>query len=172
MTALYFLSLTSPKIVFAMPSSVPSLEAAIKELKINVKIVVFHKLNGYVSIEDILMKKGHNIDEVAEFKCTKISSPNDVALISLSSGTTGMPKGAEISHSSLYNCLLPEKVTELEGHICMWSPTVRWHYGVQLGFHAILAYSTNILSPSSIMINNDDVAMCKLIEKYRVSFSL
>lgn len=169
MTARYFLSLTSPKIVFAMPSSVPSLEEAIKELKINTKIVVFHKLNGYESIEDIL--KEHNTYEVVEFKCTKISSPNDVALISLSSGTTGMPKGAEISHSSLYNCLLPEKVTELEGHICLWSPTVRWHYGVQLAFHAILAYSTKILSPSSIMINNDDVAMCKFIEKYRVSLS-
>ncbi|XP_011689025.1 PREDICTED: luciferin 4-monooxygenase-like [Wasmannia auropunctata] len=168
MTARYFLSLTSPKIVFATPSSVPSLEEATKELKINIKIIVFEKLDGYKSVKDIL--RGHDTSEVTEFKCAKISNPDDVALIVLSSGTTGMPKGTEISHSSLYNCLLPEKVTELEGHTCMWSPTLRWHYGVQLAFQAILAYSTKILSPSSVIINNDDETMCRFIEKYQVTW--
>ncbi|XP_018350298.1 PREDICTED: uncharacterized protein LOC108753314 [Trachymyrmex septentrionalis] len=168
MTARYFLSLTSPKIVFAMPSLVPILEEAAKKLQINMKIVVSHKLNGYTSVEDIL--SGHDINEIIEFKCAKISSPDDVALISLSSGTTGMPKGTEISHSSLYNCLLPEKVTELEGHTCLWTHTLRWHYGVQLAFHAILAYSTKILAPCSIILNDDDEAICRFIEKYRVTW--
>ncbi|KAL6256353.1 hypothetical protein P5V15_012470 [Pogonomyrmex californicus] len=167
-TAEYFLSLTSPKIVFAMPTSVPSLQEAAKKLNMNLKIVVFHKLDGYESVDDIT--KGHDTREIAEFKCAKISSPDDVALISLSSGTTGMPKGTEISHSSLYNCLLHEKVTELEGHICLWSPTLRWHYGVQLAFHAILAYATKVLSPCSVMYNNDDAAMCSFIEKYGVTW--
>lgn len=167
MTARYFLSLTSPKIVFAMPSSIPSLEKAKKELKVNTKIVVFHELNGYKSVEDIL--RDHDVHEITEFKCAKISSPDDVALIALSSGTTGMPKGTEISHSSLYNCLLPEKVTELEGHTCLWSPTLRWHYGVQLAFHAILAYAPHILTPCSVIFNNDDEAMCRFIKKYQVS---
>ncbi|XP_039315158.1 luciferin 4-monooxygenase-like isoform X2 [Solenopsis invicta] len=168
MTARYFLSLTSPKIVFATPSSVPSLEEAKKELKINTKIVVFNELNGYKSVEDIL--RDHDIREITEFKCAKISSPDDVALIALSSGTTGMPKGTEISHSSLYNCLLPEKVTELEGHTCLWEPTLRWHYGVQLAFHAILAYAPHILVPCSVIINNDDEAMCEFIKKYQVTW--
>ncbi|XP_018313883.1 linear gramicidin synthase subunit D [Mycetomoellerius zeteki] len=168
MTARYFLSLTSPKIVFAMPSLVPIFEEAAKELQMNTKIVVSPKLNGYTSVEDIL--NGHDINEITEFKCAKISSPNDVALISLSSGTTGMPKGTEISHSSLYNCLLPEKVTELEGHTCLWTHTLRWHYGVQLAFHAILAYSTKILAPCSIIFSDDNEAICRFIEKYRVTW--
>ncbi|XP_036140321.1 uncharacterized protein LOC105834306 [Monomorium pharaonis] len=168
MTARYFLSLTSPKIVFAMPSSVPSLEEAKKELKINTKIVVFHELNGYESVEDTL--RNHDIREITEFKCTQINSPDDVALIVLSSGTTGMPKGTEISHSSLHNCLLPEKVTELEGHICLMNTTLRWHYGVQLAFHAILAYATNVFIPYSVMFGNDDEAMCRYIEKYQVTW--
>ena len=166
-TARYFLSLTSPKIIFAMPSLVPILEEAMKELQMNMKIVVSHKLNGYTSMEDIL--SGHDMNEIIEFKCAKISNPDDVALISLSSGTTGMPKGTEISHSSLYNCLLPVKVTELEDHTCLWTHTLRWHYGVQLAFHAILAYSTKILAPCSIILNDDDEAICRFIEKYRVS---
>lgn len=170
MTAQYFLSLTSPKIVFVMPSSVSSLEEATKQLKINIKIVVFHKLDGYESVNDIM--KDHDTREINEFKCAKISSPDDVALISLSSGTTGMSKGTEISHSSLYNCLLPEKVTELEGHTCLWISTLRWHCGVQLAFHAILAYSTKILSPCSVVYNNDDATMCEFIEKYRVSSTI
>ncbi|XP_018051977.1 PREDICTED: uncharacterized protein LOC108689634 [Atta colombica] len=168
MTARYFLSLTSPKIIFAMPSLVPILEEAMKELQMNMKIVVSHKLNGYTSVEDIL--NGHDMNEIIEFKCAKISSPDDVALISLSSGTTGMPKGTEISHSSLYNCLLPVKVTELENHTCLWTHTLRWHYGVQLAFHAILAYSTKILAPCSIILNDDDEAICRFIEKYRVTW--
>ncbi|XP_011052366.1 PREDICTED: luciferin 4-monooxygenase-like [Acromyrmex echinatior] len=168
MTARYFLSLTSPKIVFAMPSLVPILEEAMKELQMNMKIVVSHKLNGYTSVEDIL--SDHEINEIIEFKCAKISSPDDVALLSLSSGTTGMPKATEISHSSLYNCLLPEKVTELEGHTGLWTHTLRWHYGVQLAFHAILAYSTKILAPCSIILNDDDEAICRFIEKYRVTW--
>ncbi|XP_018405969.1 PREDICTED: luciferin 4-monooxygenase-like [Cyphomyrmex costatus] len=168
MTARYFLSLISPKIVFTMPSLVPSLEEAAKKLQINMKIVVSHKLNGYTSMEDIL--SGHDINKITEFKCAKISNPDDVALISLSSGTTGMPKGTEISHSSLYNCLLPEKVTELEGHTCLWTHTLRWHYGVQLSFQAILAYSTNILAPCSIILNDDDEAICRFIEKYQITW--
>lgn len=136
----------------------------------NMKIVVLDKLNGYECVQD--MFEGHDASEIVEFKCAKISSPNDVALIVHSSGTTGMPKGTEISHSSLYHCLLPVKVTELEGHTCLWSAYLRWHYGVQLAFHAILAYATNILYPLSVIFNDDDEAMCKYIEKYRVSLSL
>jgi acyl-coenzyme A synthetase/AMP-(fatty) acid ligase len=160
--ARYFLSLTSPTIIFADSTTATSLREAAEELGINIKIVALDKLNGYDSFDDIL--KDHDDCEVAEFKCTAISKPNDVALIVASSGTTGMPKATEISHSSLYNCLHPERIAEMEGHICTWVISLRWQYGVQMAFQAILACSTRIIVPSY----NDYESVYEYIEKYKV----
>lgn len=130
----------------------------------DVKIVVLGKLAGYESIDDIL--RGHDSREVAEFKCTPINDPDEVNLIVLSSGTTGMPKATEISHSSMHNVLLP-KIDEMKNHICMFTPTIRWHYGVLLALRSILACSTRIVVPD---FEIDDANMfCKFIDKYRVS---
>lgn len=129
----------------------------------NVKIVVLGKLDGYESLEDIL--RGHETREIIEFKCTPISSPHDVALIVLSSGTTGPPKASEISHYSCRSNLLPLKFADIEGQVCMFTPTFRWHYGVMNAFTLIMAYSTRIIVPDY----DDAVAICEFIEKYRVS---
>ncbi|XP_036139949.1 luciferin 4-monooxygenase [Monomorium pharaonis] len=169
-TARYFLSLTSPTIIFTIPLSAANLTEAAKELKMNVKIVVLGKLDGYESLDDIL--RGHDSHEIAEFNCAPINNPDEVGVLVLSSGTTGMPKATEISHSSMHNCLLPAKVAEMNGHICLFTPTLRWHYGVLLAFKAILAYSTRVVVPD---YDTDDVEdacskYCSFIEKYRVTY--
>lgn len=166
MTARYFLSLTSPTIIFTIPSSAASLTEAAKELKMNVKIVVLGKLDGYESIDDIL--RDHDSREVTEFQCSPISNPNEVGIIVLSSGTTGMPKATNISHFSLYNRAIPE-AEDLKGHVCMFTPTIRWHYGVMLAIKTILAYSTRIVAPDQV--TDDEYASniyIEFIEKYRV----
>lgn len=156
----------SPTIIFTIPLSAPSLTEAAKELKMDVKIVVFGKLDGYESIDDIL--RGHDSLEVAEFKCTPISNPDEVCLIVPSSGTTGMPKATEISHSSMHNRLF--SFEEIKNHICMFTPTLRWQYGVLLAFKIILAICTpRIVVPDSVTDDEASDTFCKFIEKYRVS---
>lgn len=155
----------SPTIIFTIPLSAANLTEAAKELKMNVKIVVFGKLDGYESIDDIL--KGHDSREIFEFKCTPISNPDEVGIIVPSSGTTGMPKCTEISHSSLHNCLLPGNI-EMKGHVCIFTPTIRWQYGIMLIFKIILAYSTRIVVPDC-MVDDNTSNTYKFIEKYRVS---
>ncbi|XP_011872252.1 PREDICTED: luciferin 4-monooxygenase-like [Vollenhovia emeryi] len=167
-TAKFFLSLMSPKIIFTIPISAASLTEAAKELKMDVKIVVIGKLDGYESIDDIL--RGHDSREIAEFKCTPISSPDEVGLIVLSSGTTGMPKATEISHSSMHNRLPPPKVAAMTGHVCMFTPTIRWQYGVMLAFKAILSCSTRIVAPDSVADDDASAMYCQFIEKYRVTW--
>ncbi|XP_011699151.1 PREDICTED: luciferin 4-monooxygenase-like [Wasmannia auropunctata] len=175
-TARYFLSLTSPKLIFTIPLSAVSLTKAAKELKMDVKIVVLGKLDGYESVDDIL--KGHDSREVAEFKCTPISNPDEVGLIVLSSGTTGMPKATEISHTSIHNRMLPVKVAEMKGHVCMFTPALRWLYGVRLAFKTILACSTRIvvpdcdriIAPDGVTDDNECDMYCKFIEKYQVTW--
>lgn len=157
----------SSTIIFTIPLSAPSLSEAAKELKMDVKIVVFGKLDGYESVDDIL--RGHDSLEVAEFKCTPISNPDEVCLIVPSSGTTGMPKATEISHSCMHNRLPSEKIEKLKNHICMFTPTLRWHYGVLLAFKTILACTPRIVVPDSVTDDEASDTFCKFIEKYRVS---
>jgi len=151
----------SPTIIFTIPLSAANLTEAAKELKMNVKIVVFGKLDGYESIDDIL--KGHDKCEIFEFKCTPISNPDEVGIIVLTSGTTGMPKCTELSHSSLHNCLLSTNI-EMKDHVCIFTSTIRWQYGITLAFKIILAYSTRIVVPDQFVDDN----IYKFIEKYRV----
>lgn len=166
MTARCFLSLISPIIIFTIPASAAILTEAVKELKMEVKIVVLGKLDGYESIDDIL--RDHDSREVAEFQCTPISNPDEVGLIVLSSGTTGMPKATELSHSSMYNQLFP-KVCEMKSHVSMFTPTIRWQYSITLAFKAILTCSTRIVAPDSVTNDGDVCNMyCELIEKHRV----
>lgn len=133
----------------------------------DVKIVVLDKLDGYESLDDIL--RGHDNCEIAEFKCAPISNPDEVGLIVLSSGTTGMPKATEISHSSMHNRLLPPKVADMRGHVCLFTPTIRWQYGVMLALRAILACSIRIVAPDSVTDDDSSSMYCNFIEKYRVS---
>ncbi|XP_011160096.2 luciferin 4-monooxygenase [Solenopsis invicta] len=167
-TARYFLSLTSPKIIFTVPLSAVNLTEAAKELKMDVKIVIIGKLDGYESLDDVL--RGHDSREIVEFKCTPISDPDEVCLIVLSSGTTGMPKATELSHSSLHNHQPAVRVAEMTGHICMFTPTIRWQYGITLAFKALLAYATRIVAPD--IVSDDDACneYCSFIEKHRVTF--
>ncbi|XP_036139946.1 luciferin 4-monooxygenase-like [Monomorium pharaonis] len=168
-TARYFLSLTSPKIIFTIPLSAGNLTEAAKELKMDVKIVVLGKLDGYESLDDIL--RGHNSREIAEFTCTPISNPDEVCLIVLSSGTTGMPKATELSHFFMHNRLFPAKVDEMNGHICLFTPTLRWLYGIMLAFNAILEYFTRIVAPDCVTDDAEDACTkyCSFIKKYRVT---
>ncbi|XP_014483111.1 PREDICTED: 4-coumarate--CoA ligase 1-like [Dinoponera quadriceps] len=164
LTARYFLELTSPKIVFTINSSAASLRQAAKELKMNLKVVVLDKLDGYESLnEDVL--RGHNTREIVEFKCFT-TKPDDVALIVPSSGTTGLPKGTKITHYSLHCCMHPDKIRDLQGHIFIIVPTLRWNYGVLMGFRVIGVHAKKIIVP-----DNDDVeGFLQFIEKYHVSW--
>ncbi|XP_036139876.1 4-coumarate--CoA ligase 1 isoform X2 [Monomorium pharaonis] len=166
--ARYYLSLISPTIIFTIPLSAANLTEAAKELKMDVKIVVLGKIDGYESLDNIL--RGHDNREIAEFNCTPISNLNEVGLICLSSGTTGMPKATELSHVSMYNRVFPAKVYEMNGHICLFLPTLRWHYGILFAFAAIQKYFTTILVNINVNDENRCSKYCSFIERYRVTF--
>ncbi|XP_014485575.1 PREDICTED: 4-coumarate--CoA ligase 1-like isoform X2 [Dinoponera quadriceps] len=162
-TARYFLELTSPKIVFTISSSAASLRQTAKELKMNLKVVVLDKLDEYESLdEDVL--RGHDTREIVEFKCFT-TKPDDVALIVPSSGTTGLPKATKLSHYSLHCCMHSDKVRNLQGHIFIIVPTVRWNYGVLMSFRVISVHAKKIIVPD----NDDAEGLLQFIEKYQVS---
>lgn len=164
-TARYFLLLTRPKIVFVNAESATCLAQVVKENNLSTKLVVFDELVGFedTSLTNIL--RSQNAAEIDKFECVKLTSPDDIATIVCSSGTSGLPKGTEISHASMINYMEHVKVHDLRDHVSMWTPTMRWYCGLFIIIKAILDYSKRIIIPDC----EDSEEICQFIEKYEVS---
>ncbi|XP_018357536.1 PREDICTED: 4-coumarate--CoA ligase-like [Trachymyrmex cornetzi] len=160
-TARYFLMLTRPKIVFVNAESAKCLEQVIKENNLNTKLVVFGELAGFedASLTSIL----HSQDDtgINEFECVELSSPDHVATIVCSSGTSGLPKATEISHASMINYMACVKIHDLQGHVSMWTPSMRWYCGLFIIIKAILDCSKRVIIPDCDKIEK----ICRFIEK-------
>lgn len=151
--------------VFVNASSVETLMKAAKEENLEVKVVVIGSLPGFVSLTDILRDQVEPA-EIREFRCTRIDNPRDLAIICCSSGTTGLPKGTELSYASLYNCVTPIEEVQLKNEVSIWVPTIRWHYGLALIVEVVL-------SNSKWVILSDDNAstekICEIMQNHGVS---
>lgn len=152
--------------VFVNASSAENLAEAAKEENLEVKIVIVGSLPGFLSLRDILQEDIPS-SEIDEFRCTEIDDPRDLAMICCSSGTTGMPKGTELSYASLYNSVTPIEEVHLIDEVSLWMPTIRWHYGLTLVIEVIISNSKKIIMPDNI----SEVEICKIIQNQGVSFS-
>lgn len=152
--------------VFANAESVENLVEAAKEENLEVKVVVIGSLPGFVSLTDILQDPIIP-SEINEFRCTTIDNPHDTAMICASSGTTGMPKGTELSYVSLYNSITPIEDVHMINEVSLTVPTIRWHYGLTLLFEMIMSNAKWIIAPAEVLKN--DAQICKVIQDYGVS---
>ncbi|XP_071648741.1 luciferin 4-monooxygenase-like isoform X2 [Temnothorax longispinosus] len=167
MSARYCLSLTSPKMVFADAESVENLVEAAKEENLEVKIVVIGSLPGFVSLTDILQDRV-NPSEIDEFRCTVVDNPHDTAMICASSGTTGMPKGTELSYVSLYNSITPIEEIHMINEVTLTVPTIRWHYGLTVLFELIMSNAKWIIVSNEVAMDNAQI--CKVVQDYGVTW--
>ncbi|XP_039315156.1 luciferin 4-monooxygenase isoform X2 [Solenopsis invicta] len=165
-SARYGLSLTSPKIVFVNAESVKNLAEAAKEENLEVKVVVIGNQPGFVSLTDILQDQVDPL-EIDEFRCTTVD-PHDTAMICPSSGTTGMPKGTELSYVSLYNNITAVEEVHMINEVTLSIPTIRWHYGLCLMFELILSNAKWIIPPQEEKFNEAQV--CKAIQDHKVTW--
>ncbi|XP_018350299.1 PREDICTED: luciferin 4-monooxygenase-like [Trachymyrmex septentrionalis] len=161
MTAHYFLLLTRPKIVFVNAESAKCLEQVIKENNLNTKLVVFGELVGFEDASLTSILRSQDDTGINEFECVKLSSPDHVATIVCSSGTSGLPKGTEISHASMINYMAHVKIHDLREHVSMWTPSMRWYCGLFIIIKAILDCSKRIIIPDCDEIEE----ICRFIEK-------
>lgn len=94
----YLLDLVKPKMIFVGPESAHLIDEVTKHWDNKPLLVIFEANSDmYISFDTFLTKK--NNEDI--FKPTKINDLNEPAFIYFSSGTTGLPKGINVSHRTI-----------------------------------------------------------------------
>ncbi|XP_018393717.1 PREDICTED: uncharacterized protein LOC108772644 [Cyphomyrmex costatus] len=160
-TALHVLQLTTPKVIFCSEKSVNVILSAMKEKNCNPMVVVFGNHASVISLSDIL--RNCNNAEAANFRYIELDDVKKTACIMHSSGTTGMPKGVELSNHT--TILMTENNNlDMSNVPTLWFSSLYWISGVMLNVKAISQGATVILYSEF-----DEDVTCQLIEKYKVA---
>ncbi|EGI64551.1 Luciferin 4-monooxygenase, partial [Acromyrmex echinatior] len=162
-TALHVLQLTTPKVIFCSEKAVDVILSAIKKQKCNPTIVIFGKHVDAISFFDIL--RNCNDVEVANFRYVELDDIKKTACILHSSGTTGMPKGVELSNYALL-VIIQKNILDVANTPLLWFSSLYWLSGTVLNLNMIAQGNLAILYPEF----NEEMT-CRLIEKYKVIIS-
>lgn len=162
--ARFYLNLIKPKIVFVTAETAENLREAARLENQDFPIITVGRKDGFESLDDILSTVDSS--EVDKFTCTPIKSSSDTAMICLSSGTTGMPKGAMLSHRSVLNSITPVEDVRINDEVVIWSPTVRWQFGICLLLEAILSEAQSVIPPDL----DNDLKYFEYIDKFGITY--
>ncbi|XP_078043386.1 uncharacterized protein LOC144473409 [Augochlora pura] len=161
--ARHFIKLTQPKVVFANEKSTGVVLDAAKIEGFDTKVVTFGDYLGTMSFSDIL--KGHTRSEVSSFQCEDIAL-DDTALILFSSGTTGLPKGVELSHKMVLVTLADNSAVHLTAiSRPLWFSTLCWISGILCSLKIFGTSARKIIGPDF-----EPQKACELVEKYKVTW--
>ncbi|XP_011872355.1 PREDICTED: 4-coumarate--CoA ligase 1-like [Vollenhovia emeryi] len=159
-TVLYCLQITTPKMIFCSEKSVNVVLSVVKEHNYNSTVVVFGKHIGAISFSDIL--KNCNDAEVAKFRYLELDNVKKTACIMHSSGTTGMPKGIELSNYAMI-IASQQNIMTMANVPTLWYSFLCWLSGVIMNFNGICQGTKAIIFPEF-----DEEMTCRLIEKYKI----
>lgn len=96
------MNLSKPKIVFASPFAIFNLESVVKQcpsIKELIQLGEVQLLDGVTMFNDIIADPTLQISP--EFVPAPVNMVENVAMIMLSSGTTGLPKGVQITQNNV-----------------------------------------------------------------------
>jgi len=160
-TALHVMQLTTPKVIFCSEKPVNVILSAMKESNCNAMIVVFGNHPNAISFSDILNM--YSNAEVANFRFAEVDDIKKTTCIMHSSGTTGMPKGVEMSNYCLLR-ISEDKNLDMSNAVSIWFSSLYWISGILMNLKSIVQGAKVIIYPEF-----DEEMTCQLIEKYKVS---
>ena len=159
-TALNFLQLMTPKMIFCSEKSINVMLNAIKKQNCNPMIVIFGKHVDAVSFSDIL--KNCNNAEITNFHYIELDDIKKTACILHTSGTTGTLKGVELSNYAMLT-LMQHQWIHITNVPSLWFSSLFWLSGIMMNFNGIMQSTKAIIYPEF-----DENMTCQLIEKYKV----
>lgn len=162
-TILYFLQMTTPKVIFCSEKSVNTVLSAVKKQNCNSMVVVFGKHIDTISFSDIM--RNCNEAEVISFRYVELDDIKKTACIMHSSGTTGKPKGVELSNYAML-ILCQQNNMNMTNVPSLWFSSLYWLTGIMMNFNGIIQSTKAIIYPEF-----DEEMTCQLIEKYNVILS-
>ncbi|RLU17736.1 hypothetical protein DMN91_009973 [Ooceraea biroi] len=159
-TAYDVLEQTMPKVIFCTKKPVDIILTAIKDKNCSPIVVVYGDHPGTTPFFDVL--SGYSDAQVANFRYLELDDIKKTACILHTSGTTGMPKGAELSN---YSLLISVQDGNKADEIALWFSSLYWITGVVMNIQSIMNGVKVIIYP-----HFDEEMTCQLIEKYKVEW--
>lgn len=157
------MQLTTPKVIFCNESVVHTVLQAMREKKYSPKLVVFGNHPNATSFASIL--SGYSDSQVMDFRYVENDDIKRGLCIIHSSGTTGMPKGVELSNFALLS-ILEDNAIDMNDTVPLWFSSLYWVSGIILNLKAIGQGAKLIIYPEF-----DPKMTCILIEKYKVEIT-
>jgi len=154
------MQLITPKIIFCTKKSVDMILKAMKNKNCSSIVVVYGDHPGTISFSKVL--SGYSDAQIANFRYLELDDIKKTSCIMHSSGTTGMPKGVELSNYSLLFYAQVHDAMDIT-MVAMWFSSLYWISGVLLNIRSI-AYGVRII----IYPHFDEEMTCRLIQKYKV----
>lgn len=90
---------SKPKIIFCQSDRASDVQLSLNNLTLDAQIVSFDKGDYLCSFNEFMEQYGDD-SSVEEFKCADFDPEDSVAFLIATSGTTGMPKAAAVTHKN------------------------------------------------------------------------
>ncbi|RLU17285.1 hypothetical protein DMN91_009518 [Ooceraea biroi] len=161
-TTHHVLELTMPKVIFCTKKPVDIILRAMKDKNCSPIVVVYGDHPGTIPFSDVL--SGYSAAQVANFRYHELDDIKKTSCILHSSGTTGMPKGVELSNYCLL-IMAEDDSVNIANLIALWFSSLYWISGVMLNIKSIAQGVEVIIYP-----HFDEEMTCRLIEKYKVAW--
>ncbi|XP_026488566.2 luciferin 4-monooxygenase-like [Vanessa tameamea] len=160
-----------PKMIICQSERVNDVRSVIKELKFDSHIIAFDKAEQCMNFSELLEKHASDVS-VEDFKVADFDTANTISLLIATSGTTGLPKAAAITHKNMavsvpYMWLTYSKFPAPTRLTVVFSP-IQWYSALfQFIFSPIIRHTR---LQSSAQMTQEHAYY--LINKYRPNFTM
>lgn len=160
------LSMTRPKLIFVSSEVAQRVTAVNRKLKCAETIVTFgNGSTGAIPFSDLLNRSM----QTNTFKSNSVDKQNHVALILLSSGTTGLPKGVQLTHSNIMTTIAHSKeaakLLDLPDQLVALAVTPLFHVLASVGLINMVTNNCRCV----LMPKFDAHLFLNSIQKYKVN---